>query len=550
MECDNVCIHQCQQMFGKDIKGQKLNYVNYSVNMCGVESCSHNCVYCSAATTLNYAQGVNHTNLEDSIRKVDEKTYKEFKADFIKLEDTFMHNDRFLRAKEIQEKQGVQAVVSIDLWGADPVTCHLATQETVEFLRDFFEKKHGMKLKLSSSTGGLPLVRKDICDYYKEQNITMQLSHDGCGQWMRTKELDPLFDERTAENIADLFKCGILNLVNDCLNFYNYDVFANKKYWDDYFESLHLTPEIYKGLHVKLNRTYDGIYDLKQKNVNGIFGSDKREWEELKGVPFGNINHHNWKNANTGNMELDHLLAHELDSYLNDWLRLAILMRDPNVRKDPKWAPYTGYIDGQVNRWQPMKSHDDSNGACRRYQRTVHKLGDPAYWQKPNSFGIIENWVVDTIGGYCECNLIDSEHSTKNPGGFIEPEHCKICKYYLQSECMGCGSEEVNPDCEFRYRWVAMLEQVNLLDKVLKTSNDLAIQNSKNKIAEEAYKKGRQDEHNAIANQLLNNFIQSPNSKLIVPQNSVQPNTCNCQKPLPPIDKSKVEKLSKSKSNK
>ena len=74
----------------------------------------------------------------------------------------------------------------------------------------------------------------------------------------------------------------------------------------------------------------------------------------------------------------------------------------------------------------------------------------------------------------------------------------------------------------------------------------MAIQNSKNKIAEEAYKKGRQDEHNMIANQLLNNFIQSPNSKLIVPQTSVQPNTCNCQKPLPPLDKSKVEKLSKS----
>ena len=47
---------------------------------------------------------------------------------------------------------------------------------------------------------------------------------------------------------------------------------------------------------------------------------------------------------------------------------------------------------------------------------------------------------------------------------------------------MGCGSEEVNPDCEFRYRWVAMLEQINLLDKVLKNNNDLAIEKNKGKI--------------------------------------------------------------------
>ena len=33
----------------------------------------------------------------------------------------------------------------------------------------------------------------DICDYYREHNITLQISHDGCGQWMRTKDIDPLY---------------------------------------------------------------------------------------------------------------------------------------------------------------------------------------------------------------------------------------------------------------------------------------------------------------------------------------------------------------------
>lgn len=506
------------------------NSLNYSITMNGVESCSHSCVYCSAATTLNYAQGVNYSDLENSLKKIDEKTYSEFRADFAKMEETIEQNTRFRRAKEIQEKQGVQAVVHIDLWGADPITCHLATQETVDFLKDFFENKHGMKLDLSSSTGGLPLARKDICDYYKENNMKMQISHDGCGQWMRTKDVDPLYDDRMADNIADLFKSGNLNLVNDCLNFYNGDVFANKKYWDDYFEHISLPMDKRLQLYIKLNRVYDGIYDIQKKNVNGIFGSDKRQWEELKGKPFGNMNHHNWKHANTGNIELDHLLAHELDSYLNDWLRIAIMMRDPKVRNDPYWKPYLSYLTEQVNRWRVMESHESSLGQCRRYQRAVHQLGDPKYWGKPNDFGVYENFVIDTTGKYCECNLIDGDHSTKNPGGFIEPEHCKYCKYYLQSECMGCGSEEINPDCEFRYRWVAMLEQVKLLDEVLKRNGDNAVEFNRKKIETEAYNKGRKDEHNYIANQVLSNFIQSPNSKLMVPQTSIQ-SSCNCKKP-------------------
>lgn len=522
-ECEKMSQVQNDRIFDKR---KVTNSLNFSITMNGVESCSHNCVYCSAATTLNYAQGVNYNDLESSLKKIDEKTYSEFRADFNKMTETLEQDSRFRRAKELQEKKGIQCYVHIDLWGADPVTCHLSTQETVDFLKDFFINKHGMKLDLSSSTGGLPLARKDICDYYKENNISLQISHDGCGQWMRTKDVDPLYDDRMADNIADLFKSGHLRLINDCLNFYNGDIFANKKYWDDYFEHIGLSDNLRKNLYIKLNRVYDGVYNIQKKNVNGIFGSDKRQWEELKGMPFGNMNHHNWKHANTGNVELDHLLAHELDSYLNDWLRLAILMRDPKIRNDIMWRPYLSYFTEQVNRWHPMESHDSSLGQCRRFQRAKHKLGDPKYWGKPNDFGVYENFVVDTIGGYCECNLIDSEHSTKNPGGFIEPEHCKYCKYYLQSECMGCGSEEVNPDCEFRYRWVSMLEQVKLLDEVLQRNSENFLEMNKSKVEVEAYNRGRKDEHNYIANQVLNNFIQSPNSNLIVPQSS-----CNCKKP-------------------
>ena len=460
------CNKTCQQN-NKRWPGKNENKINYSFTMNGVESCSGGCVYCSAGSTLDYAMGVDYTDVAGSLKKIDEKTYSEFKADFGKMAETIEHNTRFRHAKEMQEKDGIQAIVHIDLWGADPVTCHLATQEVVDFAEDFFINKHGMKLEIGSSTNGLPLMRNDIVDYYRKHNMTLQISHDGCGQWMRTKEVDPLYTPGFAENIADLFREGRLNMINDCLNFYNNDVFANKKYYDDYFKSINMPMDKFEKLYIKLNRIYDGDYNILKKNEKGRFGSDKREWKELIMQPFGDMRHHNAK-VQTGNVELDHLMSHELDNYLNDWYKLALMMRDPNVVKDPMWKPYMGYISEQVNRWKPMKNRDESQSICRRFQMTVAKVGDPKYWCKPNEFGEIEMFVIDTKGGYCECNLIDSDHHVKNVGCAKTPEQCPVCPYYLQSECQGCGSEIFTEDCEWRYRWVSLLEQVNMLDKLLK----------------------------------------------------------------------------------
>lgn len=493
MNCDRNC-NNCDKGLGKD-----KNKVNYSITMAGVSSCSGSCVYCSAGTTLNYAMGVNKANVEDSLKKIDDSTFAEFKADFPKLEESLEHNTRFIKAKKLQEK-GKQAEVHIDIWGGDPVTCHQATIETVDFLEDFFINKHGMKLDISSSTNGLPLLRNDVCDFYREHNVKLQISHDGCGQWMRTGEIDPLYTPGYAENIAALFREGILCMINDCLNFYNGSVFANWKYFNDYFKSIKMPTELYKKLYIKLNRIYDGQYDIHKKNVKGIFGSDKREWKELANTEFGNMNHHNWKNANTGNIELDHLLAHELDDYMNEWLRLALMMRDPNVQNDIFWQPYRSYINGQINRWQIIKSKDESVGMCRKYQRTVHELGDPNKWLPKNDQGVVENFVLDTLGGYCECNLIDSEHETKNPGGMYEPEACQICKYKMQAECNGCGTEDINPDCEWRYRWVQLLENVKYYDKILATVKKTGYDNG----MKEGFGKGR----DSLKKEIGNNFVE------------------------------------------
>ena len=87
--CNEQCQQACQASYSNRTKS---NYLNYSFTMNGIDSCSHGCVYCSAARTLNYAQGVNKNDLEGSLKKIDEKTYSEFKADFAKVEETFEDN--------------------------------------------------------------------------------------------------------------------------------------------------------------------------------------------------------------------------------------------------------------------------------------------------------------------------------------------------------------------------------------------------------------------------------------------------------------------------
>ena len=493
------------------VNNKTKNWINYSVTMNGIESCSHNCKYCSAASTLNYTQGINKSKIIESLKEVDERTMNEFNADFPAMEETFEHNSRFIAAKEMQEKQGIQATVHIDLWGGDPVTNHLATIETVEFLEDFFVGKHGMKLLLNTSTGGYPLARNDVCDFIRKHNMTCQISHDGIGQWIRTGDIDPLYDEPFASNIAALFREGNLNMVNDCLNFYNGSIMENKKYWDDYFKSINLPRDKYYALYVKLNRVYDGVYDLQAKNTKGQFG--KRFFKELEGVPLGDVNHHNWRNANTGNIELDHLLAHELDNYMNDWYKVALLLKDERNLNSYTWKPYKSYLCEQIERWRWMPSKSDGNGICRKYQLAVHNLGDSKYYPKKDDRGFYQTFVIDTKGKYCECNLIDSDHQTKNPGGFIEPETCKICDYYMQSECTGCGTEEINPNCEYRFRWVQFLESVKMLDALLDHKYKLGADSNK-KAIDEAYNKGVLTERHRIQSDLilgLTGFAYTPN---------------------------------------
>ena len=89
--------------------------------------------------------------------------------------------------------------------------------------------------------------------------------------------------------------------------------------------------------------------------------------------------------------------------------------------------------------------------------------------------GLVDKtFAIDTIGEYCQCNLIDSSTTVKNPSG-KRPKQCDTCIYTKQQECHQCGSELYEEKCHYLYQWCQVLEEFaqlrNLLNQVKQSSN-------------------------------------------------------------------------------
>ena len=268
--------------------------------------------------------------------------------------------------------------------------------------------------------------------WLKEHNWTLQLSHDGYGEWLRLP-IDPLKEEPYRSVWMQALKDGVWDSTNCTLSFYNYSFFKNL----DYFNAILNTVPMRH--YFKLNHTYDSTYDIKTINKDGRW--QDTVVEELKGTPIGHWELHN------GTNKWD---KHVLDDYMSEWMHLAILCQDPMLMNDNRFKHIRSYMTDQWNRMRYIKSHDEKTGACRAYQRYKHQVGDPSSWSD-------QTFVIDTCGNYSECNLIDGAHSVENPGG-VQPDYCKGCRFEFASECNTCGSMPFPEKCEYLYRWESMLE--------------------------------------------------------------------------------------------
>ena len=299
------------------------------------------------------------------------------------------------------------------------------------------------------------MVLDEIYDFCKQHNIHIQLSHDGCGQHLRTEKLDPL----DIPNVRKAIREGYLDWINCTLTFWNWSLFDNIRYFNDKLTEIFpevfdpnktCSPEIdkiYRSLFIKLNHIYNGDYDIKAINKFGIYRG--KSFDQLKTEPYGNLALRNdYELADKLNMPE---LAHVLDEYIHEWYQIRYILKKADRNNNAYYMPFRSYLEGQMKRFKELP-HDDRrhilSGACHSFQ--TNRNFD-------SKLGRSTTFVIDTEGEYSECNLIDHHHHVGNPTA-QQPDYCKNCKYRFQHECTSCGSVQYPKKCEYQYRWVQFLE--------------------------------------------------------------------------------------------
>ena len=383
-------------------------------------------------------------DLETECRRVNALNEKEAVFDFPATEKRMDEYFGYTKDKH-EEMKGT--LLHVDIWGADGLCNFTSLQYEIEFLEDYCKERE-WKLDAHTSTNGIACVVKEWTDFLHEHNIHLQLSHDGLAQWVRTKTIDPM----DMPEVRELIRDGTIDWINCTLSFWNWSIFDNIDYYNSKLREIFpevwsntevASPEIdriYRKLYIKLNHIYDSDYDIKVKNVDGKYRT--RYFPALKGTELGNLAFVNRPDlAEKYNIPE---LGHVLDEYINQWYRVYAMFSNMNPN-DYSLLPYKSYLLSQLKRYKFLKSIDDTSaGACYSFQRGL----------KDKTF------VIDTIGKYSQCNLIDSAHKVLNPTA-EKPSYCKGCKYELSMECNRCGSVMFPEKCGYLYRWNNLLESID-----------------------------------------------------------------------------------------
>lgn len=386
-----------------------MNNASISIVMNGIKKCSGSCLYCSAASTMEY-------------RSKENKNTFVFKKD--KLKKRILEYCR--EALEQGQKNG-GTQLAIDIWGGNPVENFEPFKKVVEFCEN--ELKEFKIVKIHTSGNGLEMRDSDLFQYLIDHNINYQLSHDGLGQWLRTGEIDPLYWDETKNNLAELARRGILDWINCTLSARNPSFFANIEYWNKWRKEIGLD----NNLVIKLNHIYDGTPPIEKKWL----GKDN---EFIKhGEIIGDLNFH----------------GEVLQGYLHEFRKLALICKTPGIENVWEYKPFISYITGQADRFIFIKN-DNELGSCTKFQRGITKT----------------NFAIDTKGEYCQCNLIDSDNKVKNAKAEM-PAYCNDCKYKKTMECNTCGSENYPEKCEYKWWWNKTLEEMFSLNELIKNFNQI-----------------------------------------------------------------------------
>lgn len=367
--------------------------------MSGCHACNMSCLYCSAETDNS----------------------KNFKADWAQVYRTI--RDCPISKPYLKDGKKLEDVdIMFDIWGGNPLFHFEAFKETVENLKKLFPKA-----QFRSSDNGMSFKDDEKIQYCIDNGIHLQLSHDGIGQWIRSGDFDPLYDPSTADAIKECVLHGYIDSINCLLTQYNCSPMKNIEYYNKWRKEIGLINP--KGFTIRLNHPWQTCEKVNKINVNGRWQDTIRE--DLIGKPIGSLN----------------FSGEELNTFMHEYRMLGHIVRTPSLANSNEFKPYAYYTRIQTTMYTTVNSEFSSSQECRDFQR-----------------GIIDyTFSLDTMGRYCQCNLLDGDQEVPNPS--CTADYCRGCKYENFKACMTCGASPKAETCEFQREFARMNEEFYLLDK-------------------------------------------------------------------------------------
>lgn len=348
----------------------------FSVIGSGALICSGKCSYCSATS-------VQECDYEG--KNIKKEDFGKIIWDWDGLKKTFDTNPIIQEA--IQKGQ----VLTLNWWAAEPLDFY----QDAEKYWSWVEKTYpNLKFVTFISTNGIPLARKKVVEWvykmHERWGLTLQLSHDGVGQRIRTRNFDPLYSPSTKDVIVKLAQDGILTMINATLNQFNCSPMANFAYFQKWRYENHL--ENTDLNLIKLNHNNDAEYT----------------------GPF-------------------RLRGENLDRYMHE---MEILWMNSYVapNEDPYWKPYKGYFTNQMTRWE-LKGNNE--GGCEAFSKG-HKD-----W----------TWCCNTKGEYVFCQLCSDPETNPNPN-CEQSEACKDCEFREYNDCHPCPDMVQSKECHYKKAYI------------------------------------------------------------------------------------------------
>lgn len=384
--------------------------MEFSINLFGGAKCNAMCSYCSAHLIKE-----EHPEIDlDAIVKT-MKGNRELQKVF---------------SGKIKDK------ITINLWGGEPLIHIKWFDPIVERLEKEFGNYIGGYF---ISTNGIPLADKKVVEWIynfnKNKPLFLQLSHDGLGQYYRTKWFDPLFSEGTKDVLVKLAKDGIFALINCTMSAINPSMFANMFYFNKWIYD----NDIPRGnIEIKLNHINDSDY-CSDFDFDG---------EELDTYIH---------ETELAFMDSYSLIKKYGEPVFNNWLDYPENKRDNGFPR--WWHPYANYFNNQLMR----DGLYVSPGGCGQFAIGMND----------------QTWVINSKGEYVACQLWDTNDGIQNMK-LEMPEYCNECEYRIYNECHPCPNNTYPKEkCSYRKAFIRMILRLKEM-RVLMSNLENDIRNEKN----------------------------------------------------------------------